>query len=521
MKKITVFSILMLALFSLSVNGQVQFQKTFGSSGSNPFAGNYVQQTSDGGYIMIGTADNLSPDSSLDISLIKTDSIGNIIWSKIFSTAYDKFPSCVQQTTDGGYIISGNTNSNGPYSSGFLIKTNSNGDTVWTKTYESEINSLSSVRQTTDGGYIACGHVAVGAPYGFGLMLKVDAYGNVIWSKKYGAGTSTDDVLSFYQVEQTTDGGYVTSVNGACSNCPCILLKLDSNGDTVWTKTYGPFLWSMSAIQKTSTDGGYLLGSIYNDGTTGYTALIKVDAYGNVIWDNVFEISYGQVKHLLQTSDGGYLALINSGDNFLLKINESGDYVWSKRYQPTAGVYAFKCVQQTTDDGFIVIGNGPQPNSDIVLIKTNFDGISGCNELPFVFNPMSSPIINITSTPHPIMSLSTTTNTFSFNVNNFTLNENTLCSNYSSTNDFVFNENEIYIYPNPVSDIINLEFQSNNEIIEIEIVNLLGQKVLEKIIKTENGENNITLEVKEIPSGVYLLHMRNNNNFFTKKIIKE
>ena len=134
MKKFIIF--LLLAFFSLSfVNAQVSvttFQKTFGGSGADE--ANYVQQTSDGGYIITGWTQSGILGSAWDALLIKTDQFGNILWDKTYGNTASESGNCVQQTSDGGYIITGEY-SNGGFNRGILIKTKSNGDTLWVKIY--------------------------------------------------------------------------------------------------------------------------------------------------------------------------------------------------------------------------------------------------------------------------------------------------------------------------------------------------------------------------------------------------
>jgi hypothetical protein len=148
---------------------------------------------------------------------------GGTNWDEAFS---------VQQTSDGGYIVAGRTYSFGAgYWDIFLIKTDANGNIIWAKTYGgTDFDEAFSVRQTSDGGYIVAGETNyfVGGVNIF--LIKTDANGNIIWAKTYG-GTDWDDALS---VQQTSDGGYIvagkTNSFGAVG-FDIFLIKTDANGD--------------------------------------------------------------------------------------------------------------------------------------------------------------------------------------------------------------------------------------------------------------------------------------------------
>ncbi len=202
-----------------------------------------------------------------NVWLIKTDTNGNSEWTRTFGAEdYDNGMS-VQQTGDGGYIVLADTYSYGAGSRDFwLIKTNSNGISSWTKTFGGTDTERShSVRQTADGGYIMAGDTR---SYGSGdydvWLVKTDSDGESEWTRTFG-GAYEDCGCS---VQQISDGGYIvagyTESFGA-GNSDVWLLRTDDNGDTVWSKTVGGENLDEGRSVDLTTDGGFIIaGNTYD-----------------------------------------------------------------------------------------------------------------------------------------------------------------------------------------------------------------------------------------------------------------
>ncbi len=270
-------------LIKTASNGNISWAKTYG--GTYWDGASSVQQTSDGGYIVAGFTASFGA-GDYDIFLIKTDANGNVQWAKTYGgTAWD-WAYSVQQTSDGGYIVAGGTASFGAGSRDFfLIKTDANGNLQWAKTYGgTNVDVASSVQQTSDGGYIVAGGTdSFGAGSGDIILIKTASNGNISWAKTYG-GANQDWAFS---VQQTSDGGYIvageTRSFGAGSG-DIILIKTASNGNISWAKTYGGTNYDRASSVRQTSDGGYIVaGWTLSFGAGNEDVfLIKTDANGNI-----------------------------------------------------------------------------------------------------------------------------------------------------------------------------------------------------------------------------------------------
>jgi len=362
------------------------------SDGPSYGVGYSVRQTADGGYIIGGTKYSNEPEYlSQMVWLIKTDANGNKVWDRIFGGPRKDIGYSVQQTSDGEYILTGSTESFGAGSQDlWLIRTDASGNEVWNKTFGGARGDWGySVQQTSDGGYIITGSM-----YSYNTahlsqmvwLVKIDANGNEVWDKIFGG--QRDDWGN--SVKQTRNGGYIitgaTKSYGEDGNSALWLIKTDANGNEAWDKTFsGPGDTVGYSVQQTSDAGYIIAGSKVPYGTiNGEIWLIKTDANGNEVWDRTIGGSGEDVgESVQQTGDGGYIVTgskpSSSGgtqDLWLIKTDTDGNEVWDRTLDGS-GWNEGKSVQQTSDGGYIITGSAAHysaRSSVVLLIKTDTNG---------------------------------------------------------------------------------------------------------------------------------------------------
>jgi len=244
-------------LIKTDPNGNSLWQKTFGESRDEDAYS--VHQTSDGGYIVLARTASFGA-GAWDIYLIRTDSSGNSLWEKTFGGSRSDWSDCLRQTADGGYILAGITMSFGAgYYDAYLIKIDPNGNSEWQKTFGgSNSDHANSVRQTSDGGYIITGQTSSFGNDADVYLVKTDPNGETLWQRTFGGS----DVDAGFSVQQTVDGGYIvagTTLSFGAGDQDAYLIKTDPNGNSEWQKSFGGSDRDLAYSVLQTVDGGYIL----------------------------------------------------------------------------------------------------------------------------------------------------------------------------------------------------------------------------------------------------------------------
>ncbi len=361
------------------------FPANFGGAGDD--RGFSAQQTSEGGYIVVGVTSSYGAGGD-DVWLIKTDASGERVWDKTLGGTHNDWGNSVQQTSDGGYIIAGYTESYGAGTEDvWLVKTDELGNELWDKTFGGASDDQGcSVEQTSDGGYIIAGWTDSDSARNTDVwLIKTDASGNRVWDRTFG-GADYDYGRS---VQQTSDGGYViagyTRSYGAGGD-DVWLIRTDASGNEVWDKTFGGPGYDEGYSARQTSDGGYVIaGYTYSYGA-GHADiwLIKTDTSGNKVWDRTFGgTGSDKGSSVQQTSDGGYIIAGSTSsygagwdDVWIIRTDADGNEVWDKTFGATQNDEGYS-VRPTSDGGCIVAGSiyaGTVTSYDVYLIKTDADG---------------------------------------------------------------------------------------------------------------------------------------------------
>jgi hypothetical protein len=469
---------------ALAQSPEIEWTRVFGLDSAD--IAYSVQQTMDGGYVYAGKT-GPSTWYGTDALLVKTDSLGNIDWYRLYGGVdYDDAGS-VQQTSDGGYILAGRTTS---YGSGvddmYVVKTDSQGDTLWTRTYGgTSSDGAYSVQQTTDGGYVIAGDSRETYMDLFEMYLvKTDSLGDTIWTRTYGGS----DDRTAYSVKQTANGGYVMAgYNSGGIESDIYVVKTDSLGNLQWIRSYGGYDYEIAQSILQTTDGGYIVvGSTLSFGAGGSDVyVIKADSLGDTLWTCTYGgTGFEYADEVQQTNDGGYIIAgctesFGSGgyDLYLIKINTFGDTVWTIVYGSEDSEYG-RSVDLTNDGGYIIAGEysiclPPYDYlTDAWLVKTGPD----------------------TAVSHaPSIKSMTFPNAFALQP----------------------------AYPNPFNPTTTICYEVPvRGIVRVDIYNVLGRKTAELVngIKTA-GQHQITWDAGDLPSGIYFVQMEGGNYRQVQRVV--
>jgi hypothetical protein len=296
-------------LIRTDADGNEEWNKTFG--GENDDVGISVHFTIDDGYIIVGSTNSFGAGNS-DVWLIKTDAFGNEEWNKTFGKEYNDWGWSVNKTIDNGYVITGIIE---PYEEDvrdlWLIKTDANGNEEWNKTFGGVENDYGySVQQISDGGYLILGETnSFGSGSGDAWLIKTDTNGTEEWNKTFG-GNDQDAGISMQIVENT--GYIITGVTRSfgLDSGDVWLIKTDVFGNEQWNRTFGGTSYDCGASIDTTEDGGFIICAITETYGAGEEDvwLIKTDSSGNEQWNKTFGGTNEDWGYSVQqTTDGGYI----------------------------------------------------------------------------------------------------------------------------------------------------------------------------------------------------------------------
>lgn len=365
----------------------ITFEKTFGGTQNDRAIS--VIKASDEGYMITGYSTiQLSSSRSVGVLLRKTDKNGNLTWEKTFGGLENDFALSAINTSDGGYVFTGSTESFGPniFSDVYLVKVDGNGNLVWETTFGREKNDRgNSVIELSDGGFLITGSTDSIITNVTGLtdvyLIKTDNSGNLIWEKQFG-GAGIEHGNS---VVETSDGGYMITGFSARSgrSAEIYVIKTDHGGNLVFEKTLGGVGYDYGSEMIKSSNGNYIIAGYTSSSGAGLSDiyLMEIDNSGNLVWENTIGgTGHDRAESVIETADSGYVLIgytESSGeglrDVFIIKVDRSGNLVWEKTFGGANNDFGLS-VKETSDGGFVIAGYTESFGAglyDVYLIKTD------------------------------------------------------------------------------------------------------------------------------------------------------
>ena len=386
-----VFSFLVSCIPTSISNEPKTWQKTYGGTGFD--GAQYIQQTSDGGYIAVGWTDSFG-SGGYDGYLLKLDGSGNLKWQKTFGGNQDDWFNYTRQTSDDGYIAVGWTYSYGQgLADVYVVKLDANGELTWEETYGGDgFDEGYYIEQTADGGFVIAGesNSFVSGPVDV-YVLKLDANGNLEWQKTYRSDGSdgSDGSDEAFCIRKTSDGGYIIAGRSDSQNTgmyDAYILKLDANGELTWQNTYGGDDWDEAKSIYQTSDGGYIAVGVTNSlGAEWDAYAFKIAPDGMLQWQHHFGGTGSDEAHdICQTMYGDYIVVGvtysfgRGGDVYLLKLDESGNQKFSRNYGGNTFDEA-NSIECTSDGRYIIAGRSDSFGTgcdDVYVLKIEEDGTS-------------------------------------------------------------------------------------------------------------------------------------------------
>ena len=391
-----------LLIISIHVFGQTPpdtlWTKTFG--GDMPDYAISVQQTLDGGFITLCKTSSFGSGYT-DIMIIKTDENGNEQWQQTFGGSETEYAGDIKQTTDGGYIIVGTTESYGSdYNKIWLIKTDEFGNELWNQLYGDYDNRGKSVVQTSDGGYMIAGATWITGNNNYfdALLIKTDENGNEEWSQTYG-NSLWDEAL---HIEQNENDDYV--ICGLQGEAQGWFFKTDSSGNLLWSQTYSVLGHTyISHFIKTNDQEYILVGTTYS--AESDILVVKTDENGNEIWTQTIDLSdYDESSSICEAGTDGYIIAGTSYNEIvLINIDNDGEEIWNQTYSFESACQG-NSIQCIDNNGYIVSGSYLPVGSEFMsclLMRLNSEEVNSnenliqidnykLNNYPNPFNPITA-----------------------------------------------------------------------------------------------------------------------------------
>ena len=370
---------LILSFQPLSAQDQVWSVNYGGEYNEDAYAGAVAD---DGGYAVLGNV-YLNGNGGYDFYLLKLNTVGDTAWTRNYGGDSTEYGYDIKRLPDGGYIMVGSTRSSGNGRKDlYAVRTDSLGDTIWTRTVGGTgDDNARGVALASDGGFALCGTTdSYGAGYTDMYIVKLDASGSVSWTKTFGG--SAGDVGA--GIIRTSDNGYLaigSTGSFGTGYSSIYVVRMNSAGDSLWAQTYGGTRADFGHGLTTAVDGGYILaGRTASYGAGFYDAyIVKIDTDGNFVWDNTFgSASDDYAYSVTNAMDGTYMlsgftevSPSRKYDAYVVKVDPGGNRIWERTYGGSQADYGNTIFQEQGGD-YLLIGHTysfTYGGSDIYITK--------------------------------------------------------------------------------------------------------------------------------------------------------
>jgi len=504
-------------------SSQNTFMQTYGGENFEQSAG--IVASGDGGYLVCGYSASFD-SSGASIYLLKIDAAGNHVFSKTYGGSAFDLPTGLVATLDGGYAVSGITWSFGAGDAdAFLLKTDSSGNLLWMKTLGTVTRDKPfGMVQTSDWGFAITGTVKydpVSANVDEKIfLLKTDANGDPQWFETYG-GTASEEPSS---VIQSYDGGFLitgyTQSFGAGSN-DCYVLKTDSIGSILWAKTFGTALHETGNSIIQTLDTGYAIAGT-SEGCgfgNGDMLIVRLDSSGDTLWSRCYGTSALEgASQIIQAVNGDLMVLglsiaASNYDILLLRLDAQGNLLNSVKLG-SGGEQAPSDLCMAHDSAWIITGQSntdSDPYNDILVAKVSADGEADCfteslnmGMKPITLNVTDSVQLfakNFIEQPHTPSEFIT----------------NTITKNFCSLNSTEERKpHTVDVFPNPFADFIMFRTHSNQETeLQLRIYDIMSRTV---IMENFTGKE-ITINGRRLSEGAYFYSLKGERQLFGNGMI--
>ena len=329
------------------------------------------------GYLTLGVSD-IHGQYNWDFYLVQTNNAGDTLWTRTYGEPGYDVGYALTAAGDETYVLAGVTSPAYTYDI-YLVKVAANGFPIWTRIIDmTDSDWAYSISPTTDGGFILAGTSYLPDSSDQALLLKVNALGQMEWYRRFGGVNSETG----WHAEQTSDGGYILAGESTWdefgSHGSVYVVKTTSSGSPEWIGHYGgPRSEDGHHILETA-DGGFLVAGRTNSyGNGDWDAyFIKLDSNGDTLWTRTSGGSaWDHCVCMAKAADGDYVAAgytysfgVYGEDVYIVKISPDGDFRWTMTVGQAIQDEAFG-IARTYDNGFILAGRTYPSDSEIYLVR--------------------------------------------------------------------------------------------------------------------------------------------------------